>query len=83
MQQRPEINYPTRWTYVVVGEGEADLMEHIGRTMGDAEHVKNTSRTSTGGRYVSIEVSVVVTDEEQRLVLFRALGAHPAVRVVI
>jgi putative lipoic acid-binding regulatory protein len=83
MQQRPEINYPTRWTYVVVGQGEEELMAHIARSVGDADHVKNTSRTSTGGRYVSIEVTVLVTDEEQRLVLFRALGNHPAVRVVI
>jgi putative lipoic acid-binding regulatory protein len=83
MQQRPEIAYPCRWSYVVVGEGESELMAHIAHTVGDAEHQKATSRNSATGKYVSIEVTVLVRDEEHRLGLFRALGTHPAVRVVI
>lgn len=83
MQQRPEIRYPTHWSYTVVGEGEAVLMEHIEVALEGAEHRKTTSRHSQSGRYTSIEVTLVVQDEEQRLVVFRKLQDHPAVRVVI
>lgn len=83
MRERPEITYPCRWSYVVVGEGEAELMAHITVSVGGAEHEKSTSRNSSSGKYVSIEVTVLVQDEEQRLSVFRALGSHPAVRVVI
>ncbi len=83
MQQRPEITYPCPWSYTVVGEGESELMAHIELALGGAEHRKTTSRHSKSGRYTSIEVTLLVQDEEQRLVVFRALQAHPAVRVVI
>lgn len=83
MQDRPEITYPCDWSYVVVGEGEAELMAHIERALDGADHRKRVSRTSASGRYTSIEVSLVVLDEEQRLVVFRALQGHPAVRYVI
>ena len=83
MRQRPEITYPTSWSYTVVGEGESELMAHIERALGGAAHEKATSRHSKTGRYTSIEVTLVVQDEEQRLVVFRSLQNHPAVRVVI
>lgn len=83
MQERPEIAYPCPWSYVVVGEGEPELMAHIETAVAGVEHTKKTSRHSQSGRYTSIEVTLVVRDEEHRLEVFRALQASPAVRVVI
>lgn len=83
VQQRPEITYPTPWSYTVVGAGEAILMSHIEAALEGAEHRKTVSRKSASGKYTSIEVTLVVQDEEQRLVVFRKLQDHPAVRVVI
>ncbi|MBL8859408.1 MAG: DUF493 domain-containing protein [Planctomycetes bacterium] len=83
MQQRPEIDYPCPWTYVVVGMGEAVLTAHIELALAGAEYTKATSRHSRSGRYTSIEITLEVSDEEQRLVVFRALQNHPAVKLVI
>ena len=83
MQQRPEIDYPCPWNYVVVGEGEDVLIAHIESALAGAVHAKKTSRHSKSGRYTSIEITLEVTDEEHRLVVFRALQNHPAVKLVI
>lgn len=83
MQDRPEITYPCEWSYVVVGEGEERLFAHIEAAVGGTAHTKVVSRHSTSGRYTSIELTLVVEDEEHRLVLFRALQGHPAVRYVL
>ena len=83
MQERPDITYPTPWSYVVVGEGESELMAHIERSVAGVEHEKRISRHSESGRYTSIEVTLVVRDEEHRLEVFRALGKSSIVRVVI
>lgn len=83
MRDRPEITYPCDWSYVVVGESEDLLMAHIESALDGAGHKKHVSRRSASGRYTSIEVTLVVQDEEQRLVVFRALQGHPAVRYVI
>jgi putative lipoic acid-binding regulatory protein len=83
MDRRPEIAYPSSWTYKVVGEGEEELFAHLERVLAGLAHEKTVSRKSTGGRYISIELTLVVRDEEQRLGLYELLQKHPAVRVVL
>lgn len=80
---RPEITYPVRWTYKVIGSDEERLRVAIGVVCGDAEHTIAYSHTSRQGRYVSLTAEVVVTSEEERNRLFGELGRHSDVRVVI
>ena len=37
-QDRPEITYPVRWTYKVIGSDEARLRTAIGAIVGEVEH---------------------------------------------
>ncbi len=41
------------------------------------------SNTSSTGRYVSVNVEVVVSSQQERVGLFEALRAHAAVRMVL
>lgn len=81
--ERPEIPYPCRWTYQVVGEGERELLEHLEAVLAGLAHEKRVTRKSAGGRYTSIEVVLTVESEVQRLELGAAILRHAAVRVVI
>lgn len=83
VQDRPEIEYPIRWTYQVIGEGEDVLFEHLTAVLADREHEKRVTRKSSAGRYTSIEVVLVVGSEAERLGFSRAILAHSAVRVVL
>ena len=83
MHDRPEIEYPTRWTYQVIGEGEEVLFLHLDAVFATREHEKRVTRKSAAGKYTSIEVVLVVESEEERLGFSRAILGHSAVRVVI
>jgi putative lipoic acid-binding regulatory protein len=81
--QHPEIAYPCRWTYRVIGADDARLRAAIALAVGEAEHTLAVARQSTGGRYRSLELEVLVIDERHRLTVFAALGNHPDVRFVL
>lgn len=81
--ERPEIVYPCTWTWVLVGEGEAVLLDHVEVVLAGVAHEKSVKRQSAQGRYSSIEVTLVVQDEAHRFALGKRFLGHPAVRIVI
>ncbi len=83
MENRPELEYPLRWTYQVIGVDEHVLFAHLEVVFAGLAHEKRVTRTSSKGRYTSIEVVLVVESEAQRLALGAAILDHAAVRVVI
>lgn len=83
MEGKPEITYPCPWSYVVVGVGESELSTHIESVLAGESFERVTSRHSSSGKYVSVEVTLVVRDEEHRVGVFRALQDSPLVKIVI
>ena len=82
-QDKPQIDYPTRWSYRVVGSDESQIRAHIEQCLAGREHELVTARQSRAGRYVSLHLSVVVRDEPDRLGIHQRIGSHDAVRLVL
>ena len=82
-QDKPEINYPTPWTYCIVGPSEDAIRAHVAGLLSEVEHELVGSRRSSGGRYVSLNLSLTVQDETQRIAIFNRLVESDAVKVVI
>ncbi len=82
-QDRPEIDYPCRWSYKVVGESEDRLRVAVGGVVGKTDHTLELSNTSRTGKYVSLALDVLVRDEEQRRGIGQALHEHEDVRLVL
>lgn len=81
--RRPEIDYPTRWSYRVVGGPEVALRALIAEVAGEAEHVVHGARPSRAGTYVSVHVTVVVEDEAHRNRVYRGLVEADIVKMVL
>lgn len=79
----PEITYPTPWGYRIVGTSEHDIRAHVFELLVGVEHDLVLGRRSSGGRYVSLHLSLVVKDEAQRLAIYDHLARHEAVRFVV
>lgn len=82
-QDKPQIDYPTRWSYRIVGDDEARIRAHVQRCLGDREHELALARHSRAGRYVSLHLSITVRDEADRLAIHQRIGAHEAVRLIL
>ena len=89
--QRPEITYPTPWSFKVIGSDEQDLRRAVKITLavcldqdsGDRAYELGLSRTSTQGSYVSLGLTLTVLSEAERDAVFTGLADCPEIRMVI
>jgi len=80
---KPEITYPCRWGYRVIGTSAESIRAAIDEVVGDNEHHLKLARTSAEGRYVSFHLEVLVRDEPHRLGIYQALGELGCVKIVL
>ncbi len=88
---KPEIEYPCPWDYKIIGTCEDALRGAVqvclARTLnqdsGAREFELGMSRTSNGGKYVSLNLNLMVMDETERNQIFSSLAGHPEIRIVI
>jgi len=82
-KDKPNINYPCSWVYKVIGTDELALEKAITTVIGKKDLLITPSNTSSGGKYTSLNVEVVVSDDETRLKYYQHLKNHAAVTVVM
>ena len=82
-KEKPSIKYPCSWTYKVIGSDEVALRRAIETIIGDKNLLITHSHTSSGGKYCSLNVELVVKDDETRLKYYQHLKNHAAVKVVM
>jgi putative lipoic acid-binding regulatory protein len=81
------IEYPSAFPIKVMGanaEGFEAAVVTVARRFDphfDAAHIER--RPSSGGRYLGLTITVTATSREQLDELYRALSAHPMVKVVL
>lgn len=85
--ERSLIEYPSRFPIKVMGanvEGFTATIVEVARRYDpgfDADSVE--SRPSKGGNYLGLTITITATSREQLDALYRALSAHPMVKVVL
>jgi hypothetical protein len=81
------IEFPSLFPIKVMGENAADFedaMLEIARSHDPAlDRNLVTSRPSSGGKYLALTFTVTATSRQQLDDLYRALSAHPQVRMVL
>jgi putative lipoic acid-binding regulatory protein len=80
---KPKIDYPCVWQYKVIGMERETVCTAISEHLGDAPYSLADSRTSSGGKYVSVNLEVTVYSDYHRLRLYQVLGDHPDIKVVL
>lgn len=83
MEQKPEISYPTRWGFTIIGRNKDALIECIKEVMQTKEHLSSCGKTSKNGKFQSYHASCIVETKEERDALFNAFASHQAVEIVI
>lgn len=83
LDEKLELNYPCDWRYKVVGETRAKLEIAIREVIVEREHALEHSNTSRTGKYVSLNLDLLVHNEDDRQFIYEALKAHPNVKMVL
>ncbi len=89
--EKLKIEYPCPWDFKIIGMNEDEmraavqvsLNEALNQASGDREFELGTSRTSDGGKYISLRLNLMVLDETERNRIFSCLAKQPEIRIVI
>jgi len=86
MPERPEINYPTRWGFKIIGKDKNALEKCIRDIMkieGDKKHLCSIGNQSKTGKFTTYNASCTVSTEEERNRIFKYFEDHDDVAMVI
>lgn len=80
---KPHIDYPCAWEYRLIGEDEERMRAAVAEILGEARYMLTLANRSQRARYCSLQLSLEVLDETQRLDTFERLRRNAAVRYVL
>ena len=82
-EDKLELEYPCSWAYkLIAGEKEA-LEKAIHDVILEREHKLTHSKNSKGGKYVSMNLELLVHNEDDRNFIYEALKAHQNIKMVL
>ena len=82
-EQKVLIEYPCNWCYKVIATEEAALKKAISDVIDEREHKLEHSNKSKTGKYVSMNLDLLVHNEDDRTFIFDALKKHQAIKMVL
>ena len=83
LDQKLELDYPCDWRYKVIGEEREKLEQAIRDVILERTHKIEHSKASSGGKYISLNLDLLVHNEDDRQFIFEALKAHQHVKMVL
>jgi len=80
---RPEISYPTKWEYKIIGSNIDEMVNAVESIARGLEYDLTPSNISKKGKYFSLNLLVLVSSESIRDKIFQELTKHPAIKFVV
>jgi len=78
-----ELDYPCTWCYKLVAGEKKALEQAIHDVIVEREHTLTHSNKSKTGKYISMNLELLVQNEDERDFIFRALKAHDNIKMVL
>jgi putative lipoic acid-binding regulatory protein len=82
-EQKVVIEYPCNWCYKVIATEKAALEQAIHDVIEERDHSLNASNKSKTGKYISMNLDVLVHNEDDRTFIFDALKRHQDIKMVL
>lgn len=83
IKQKVQIEYPSNWQYKLITMHEDHTKEAILDVINERFHNLTHSKNSKGGKYVSMNLELLVQNEDDRNFIFEALKAHHLIKMVL
>ncbi len=82
-QQKLELEYPCRWVYKLIGASREEIHGAVKAVLQERECLITFSNASKTGKYLCLNVELVVHSEEDRTANYEAFKRHPSVTMVL
>ncbi len=78
-----EIEYPCDWTFKIIGQDEGLLRKVVAALLQSRMHTINSSNASSGGKYISLNLTVNVKNETDRNEIFNSLQNDSSIKLIL
>jgi len=75
-KEKLELTYPCGWSYKLIGYEKETIQKAIHDVIIEREHKLTHSNKSKGGKYTSMNLDLVIQNEDERNFIYEALKAH-------
>ncbi len=82
-KQKVELEYPLEWSYKLISLDKALIQKVVHEVILDREHKLSHSNASKTGKFVSMNLDLLVHNEDDRNFIFDALKAHQDIKMVL
>jgi putative lipoic acid-binding regulatory protein len=82
-QPKLELDYPCQWRYKIVGEEKDKMITAVCEIISEKEHTIENSNKSKSGKYTSLNLDLLVHNEDERNFIYEALKAHQHIKMVL
>ncbi len=81
--KKPDIKYPCNWDYKIIGSDVDEMIDAIEMIVAGMDYKISSSNVSSNGNYFSLNLTVFVSSEIIRDIIFSKLSANEFIKVVI
>ena len=78
-----ELVYPCNWCYKVIATDGEILKKAVDEVILEREYTLKHSNNSKGGKYVSMNLDLLVHNEDDRTFIYDALKKHQDIKMVL
>jgi len=82
-QEKLILEYPCTWSYKLIGHEKEAIQKAIHDVILEREHTLNPSNKSKTGKYVSMNLDLVIQNEDERNFIHEALKKHQNIKMVL
>ncbi len=82
-EEKLQLEYPCDWCYKVIGREREVLENAIREVILERTHKIEHSNNSKAGKYVSLNLELLVHNEDDRNFIYEALKAHQNIKMVL
>ncbi|ADR35143.1 hypothetical protein Sulku_2484 [Sulfuricurvum kujiense DSM 16994] len=81
--QKLELEYPCNWCYKVVAHERAGIEIAALEIFTERRYTLTPSNSSKSGKYISMNLELLVHNEDERTYFYETLKAHPHIKMVL
>lgn len=82
-KKKLELQYPCSWSYKLIGYEKDAIQKAIHDVILEREHDLTHSNASKTGKYISMNLSLIIHNEDERNFIFEALKKHQNIKMVL
>ena len=82
-KQKLLLEYPCSWCYKVIGHHKDEIHLAVKDIILEKPHTLKLSNESKTGKYVSMNLDLIISNEDERTFIYEALKNHQHIKMVL